>query len=500
MPRRRRRPLSQEAREQAPDQQEAREQAPDQQEAREQPPARQPGRAQPPARQQGRERRPGRQQGRAQPPAQQGGEQAPSQKDAREQPVARQRGRPPRTARPDGEQAPNQKETREQPAARQRGRPPRTARPDGEQAPNQKDAREQLSARQQGRERRPGRQQGRTPSPARQEVREQAPAQKEAREQAPTGQQGRAQPPARQQGRERRPLRQQGRERLPLRQQVRERAPRLPADGIRAKSQRGEFGESWWARRWIGVLEGFGYGSRLTRGRTYARSGAVLSIAVSRGKVNARVQGSRATPYTVTIGVPALTDAQWQAAIEAMGAQALFAARLLAGEMPQEIERAFASARVPLFPQSAHELATNCSCPDFANPCKHIAAVYYLLGERFDEDPFLLFELRGRSKTQIIAALRALRADSADAEPAAAPEPERAQPLAALLNSFDEPGADLAPLAPHIAAPPVASLLLRRYGPSPADTANALHDIYRALTRAGLDRLFATEKDEKAKG
>ncbi len=265
--------------------------------------------------------------------------------------------------------------------------------------------------------------------------------------------------------------------------------PRIPADGIRAKSQRGEFGESWWARRWIGVLEGFGYGTRLTRGRTYARDGAVLNIEVGRGKVSAKVQGSRVTPYRVTIGIDPLSDAQWERAIDAMAEQALFAAKLLEGEMPQEIEQAFSAARVPLFPQSAHDVATNCSCPDYANPCKHIAAVYYLLGERFDEDPFLIFELRGRSKAQVIDALRGRRAAAASDDLADAPV-ERVPSLIDRLSHFDEPGADLEPIVPQIVAPKVDSGILRRYGPSPADTSMDIHAIYKMMTRAALERMF----------
>jgi uncharacterized Zn finger protein len=273
--------------------------------------------------------------------------------------------------------------------------------------------------------------------------------------------------------------------------QAERRPPRLPADGIRAKSQRGEFGESWWARRWLGILEGFGYGTRLTRGRTYARDGAVLSIEVGRGKVSAKVQGSRATPYRVTIGIDPLSDSQWGRAIDAMAEQAIFAAKLLEGEMPQEIEQAFSAAGVPLFPQSPHDLNTSCSCPDYANPCKHIAAVYYLLGERFDEDPFLIFELRGRSKTQVIEGLRERRAAAASGELAAAP----AEPIASLadqLARFDEPGADLDPIVPHIVAPKVDSGILRRYGPSPADTSMDIHAIYKMMTRAALERMFGS--------
>ncbi|NTW01781.1 MAG: hypothetical protein HGA19_10880 [Oscillochloris sp.] len=272
-----------------------------------------------------------------------------------------------------------------------------------------------------------------------------------------------------------------------------ERRPRIPADGIRAKSQRGDFGESWWAKRWIEVLEGFGYGTRLTRGRNYARNGAVLNIDVAPGRVSARVQGSQRMPYRVTIAIAPLTDAQWEHATDAMAEQAIFSAKLLAGEMPQEIEEAFAAARVALFPTRSGDLATSCSCPDFANPCKHIAAVYFLLGERFDEDPFLIFDLRGRSKDQIVAALRARRAEATGpvSAPVVAVEPVPA--LADLLGSFDEPGQELLDLAPHIVAPEVELALIRRYGPPPADSELALRNIYRALSRAAIERIYREE-------
>lgn len=266
--------------------------------------------------------------------------------------------------------------------------------------------------------------------------------------------------------------------------------PRIPADGIKAKSQRGDFGESWWARRWISVLEGFGFGSRLTRGRSYARNGSVLNIDIASGQVTARVQGSQRTPYKVAISIIPLSKAQWEQATDAMSEQAIFAAKLLAGEMPQEIEQAFAAADVDLFPAHSGDLATTCSCPDFANPCKHIAAVYFLLGERFDDDPFLIFELRGRSKDQIIAALRARRAEATDPVSVAVPPVEPVPALADYLGSFDELGPELAELTPHIAAPEVETALLRRYGPPPGESELALRNIYRALSRAAIERIF----------
>lgn len=93
--------------------------------------------------------------------------------------------------------------------------------------------------------------------------------------------------------------------------------------------------------------------------------------------------------------------------------EAIYAAKLLTGEMPADIEDVFAAAGVSLFPDNSKDLETSCSCPDWANPCKHVAAVYYLLGERFDADPFLIFAVRGRSKEQIIDVLRARRSSGA---------------------------------------------------------------------------------------
>lgn len=181
-----------------------------------------------------------------------------------------------------------------------------------------------------------------------------------------------------------------------------------PAHGIKVK----KFGATWWGQRWIEALERFGYeyAARLGRGRSYARQGRVHDLEVEGGVVRARVTGSRPTPYEVTIRVAPLTDRLWKAGIKAMAARAVFTARLLAGEMPQEIDEAFRSARSSLFPERARDLATDCTCPDWANPCKHVAAVHYVLGEAFDRDPFLLFELRGWSKDQVLAALRRLRA------------------------------------------------------------------------------------------
>lgn len=175
--------------------------------------------------------------------------------------------------------------------------------------------------------------------------------------------------------------------------------------GIKARSRRGAFGASWWARRWIEVLESFDIGARLGRGRSYARSGQVLAIEVGEGAVKARVQVSRPTPYEVLIKVKTLSGAEWKKVGKRLGQEVLLTARIMAGEMPENIEETFAAAGVSLFPLTRRDLKTKCSCPDWSNPCKHIAAVYYLLGEEFDRDPFLIFKLRGMTREGLVALL-----------------------------------------------------------------------------------------------
>lgn len=213
--------------------------------------------------------------------------------------------------------------------------------------------------------------------------------------------------------------------------------------GIRATSQRGDIGESWWSRRFLSLLEEFGYGSRLARGRNYARRGQVLDLSVTSGEVRATVQGSRRQPYRVRIGLEPLDDSDWRRAEQAMAERALFIARLLAGDMPQQIEEAFEACSLSLFPRAGSELASGCTCPDWARPCKHVAAVFYLLAEAFDADPFLVFEWRGRTKEQLIEDLRALRdalegAGSGEGG-VGVPEPLVAdRPLAELVSGFFE--------------------------------------------------------------
>ncbi len=182
------------------------------------------------------------------------------------------------------------------------------------------------------------------------------------------------------------------------------------------------FGSNWWAKQWLEALESCGWDSRLTRGRAYARNGNVLNVEISPGKVEAHVQGSRKIPYKVEISVKTLSQCEWEQVLDALASKAIFSAKLLSGEMPDNIEEAFSALEVSLFPRCAIELSAHCTCSDWANPCKHIAAVCYILAQEFDRDPFLLFKLRGMSREQIMEAIRNRRTSAA--QPMAAKKEE----------------------------------------------------------------------------
>jgi uncharacterized Zn finger protein len=177
------------------------------------------------------------------------------------------------------------------------------------------------------------------------------------------------------------------------------------------------------------------------------------------------VLGSRPTPYDVSIAVKPLAEKDWKKVAEAVASQAVFGAKLLSGEMPQEIETAFRDAGVSLFPERGLDLKTECSCPDSSNPCKHIAAVYYLLGEEFDRDPFLIFKMRGMNREEFLGLL----GSSAASLPDAAEEAEERfpdQPLPASPAAFWAAGAMPAGL---LGPPPAvsAAALPKRLGKFP---------------------------------
>jgi uncharacterized Zn finger protein len=213
--------------------------------------------------------------------------------------------------------------------------------------------------------------------------------------------------------------------------------PRAVEGGLVARSARGAIGERWWSRRFLEVLESFALGSRLTRGKNYARRGQVLSVVVAPGVVTASVQGSRKTPYKVSIALPAFSELVWAKVEVDLAEQAIHSARLLAGEMPHDLEDVFLAAGAPLFPQRAKDLTLSCSCPDWEVPCKHLAATFYLLAESFDDDPFAILLWRGRSREALLSRLRELRGGDPAPSVVGAALPDQGPRVGALMALAD---------------------------------------------------------------
>ena len=264
-------------------------------------------------------------------------------------------------------------------------------------------------------------------------------------------------------------------------------SPLAVKDGIRSQSGKVGQAASWWGRRWLEALSELGWDNRLSRGRSYARNGQVTNLEIGSGGITAKVQGSRPTPYKCLIALRRLSEKQWEHALQAVADSPLIQGQLLAGELPPQIEQIFLAEESPLFPTQTRDLQMDCSCPDYAVPCKHLAAVYYLVAEWLDRDPFLLLELRGKDREAVLAALRV------SGESASVPEPD--EPLN--LDSFWG-GAPLPPALPAPAALPQA--LLRALGDPPGWTdsplATSLKPLYTTISAAAAEHLFGETNEE----
>jgi uncharacterized Zn finger protein len=190
-----------------------------------------------------------------------------------------------------------------------------------------------------------------------------------------------------------------------------------------------------WSRRFTEVLESLGLGTGLDRGRRDAKAGLVLSLSLSTSVVVGQVQGHREDTAEITyrarIGVKALSATDWDQVEVALAESALFSAKILAGELPQEIEAVFEGLGLRLFPNTLRELSMDCSCPDWQVPCRHLAAVCQLLAESFDTDPFRILAWRGRDRQRLLTGLRARRADAEEVHS------EKADSASILAHSLD---------------------------------------------------------------
>lgn len=249
-----------------------------------------------------------------------------------------------------------------------------------------------------------------------------------------------------------------------------------------------QFSRSWWGKKFIEALEQFTDSGRLSRGRSYASGGKVKSFEIKGSKVTAKVRGSvnpyfgvyKEPLYTTEIEFQPISAAKWSAVIAKISSKASLISRLLMQEIPENIEDTFASVGLHLLPHSKSDFKTTCSCPDYSNPCKHIAGVHYLVAAELDRDPFLLFELRGLSRVALHEELAksplgmALSAElTAEAKlPTASthyytqPETTAPEPVAT-LRDFWHGVKRLPPLPEPPAQTPVPAIVVKKQGDFP---------------------------------
>jgi uncharacterized Zn finger protein len=248
-----------------------------------------------------------------------------------------------------------------------------------------------------------------------------------------------------------------------------------------------QFSRTWWGQRFIAALEEFTDTGRLSRGRSYANNGRIVEHRVASGTVGARVRGSinpyfgiyKEPIYTATITITQYSPAQWTAIVEQITMRADLITKLLQQEMPDRIEEVFDNLGLHLLPDDEADFQTACSCPDWTNPCKHIAGVCYRLAADLDRDPFLLFALRGLSRDALVAELLKSSLGEILASALAADE-TRVEPVASFHTRPTRKGASIAfshrefwigaRRLPPIEAPPqvrVPALLIKKQGDHP---------------------------------
>ncbi|HBL13535.1 MAG TPA: hypothetical protein DD379_19490 [Cyanobacteria bacterium UBA11162] len=266
---------------------------------------------------------------------------------------------------------------------------------------------------------------------------------------------------------------------------------------------------AWWVQRWNDLLNSYRFKKRLERARKYAKEGNVLSIEFKSSEVLAKVQGTAPEPYQVSLSINPFSEEDWNYVVETMAQESIYSAQLLAGEMPENIEKVFTANGLSLFPFTLSDIRSRCTCPDPKNPCKHIGAVYYQLGDRFSEDPFVLFQLRGRTKQQILNDLRRLRStgvaipeSTKTEEQSSLPTPDSRLPTPdspLKMEQFWEYNQPLDPSLVVIAPPPDHRTVLDVLGMIPLTAVDAsvmqyLREVYQIVSQQAV--MSALKRDE----
>ena len=265
-----------------------------------------------------------------------------------------------------------------------------------------------------------------------------------------------------------------------------------------------QFSRSWWGQKFITAIEQLTDSGRLSRGRSYARGNKVKVFNIDGNLVTAQVRGSinpyfgvhKEPLYQITIEFKSLSAAKWSDAIAQMSSKASVISRLLLNEIPDDIEKIFQPLNLTLLPSSQKDFETSCSCPDWSNPCKHVAGVYYLVAAELDQDPFLLFELRGLSRQNLIQELsktplgKALSADLQSAQREPQPQDTYYAPLETHtvsdtpeLREFWQGKKQIPQTMEAFLEQPVSAILVKKQGDFPAfwDRDNSFIEAMEAL-------------------
>jgi len=184
---------------------------------------------------------------------------------------------------------------------------------------------------------------------------------------------------------------------------------RKTKDGITPTSSDGTIEQSWWSENFLEAMDYFESDSRITQGKNYAKKGQVLDLQVDTGIITAKVQCTKARPFSVKIEFKMFSNEEWFQILKAMVEKASFAAELSLERIPRDIQKIFAKLHMSFFPKVKDDIKAACNCPDWANPCKHIAAVYFIFADILNTEPTLLFKIRGKSIVEITEILNEMR-------------------------------------------------------------------------------------------
>lgn len=294
--------------------------------------------------------------------------------------------------------------------------------------------------------------------------------------------------------------------------------PRRVRGGIKLPGAGVDGPALWAAQRWLRLVEAVAPGGNISEGLEYAKLGQTKRLTIGLGHVEAAVQGRQDKPYTTRLTVPMLDRAQWEQVLGVMSEGAVYAAKLLAGELPTSIEDVFAPRSLKLFPTEGAEVTVSCTCLDHraaagtprdagatspdARWCKHVCCVSHLLAQSLANEPFQIFTLRGLDPRELLELLRDRRAAASTTPGRRAPVYAQQVPgiaelrlpsLEEAVQGFWDAGADLDALDMPLEAPALSHPLLRRLGPSPFPAATfplvgLLASCYDSISAAAMRR------------